>query len=56
MNQHDPKHYYYHRQDPYKLGYWDDDIELQPTVKEVIIGTISLILALIAIGSVLFLN
>ena len=56
MNQFDHKHYYYHRKDPNPYGYWDDPIELQPTIKEVIIGTILFILALIAIGSVLFLN
>jgi hypothetical protein len=56
MNQYDPKHYYFHRQDPYKFGYWHDPLEVKPTVKEVVIGSITFIVALIAIGSVLFLN
>jgi hypothetical protein len=56
MNQHDPKHYYFHRQDPNPLGYWDDPLELKPSPKEVIIGTILLIIAFVLIGSVLFLN
>jgi len=55
MNQHDPKHYYFQRQDPFKLGYWTED-EIKPTKGEFIIGSLSLILALVAIGSVLFLN
>jgi hypothetical protein len=54
MNQHDPKYYYYPRQDPFKMGYWED--EPQPSLKEVSIGIISLIVAFVAIGSVLFLN
>jgi hypothetical protein len=56
VNQHDPKHYYFHRQDPNPYGYWDDPLELKPSVKEVVIGSIALILAFVLIGSVLFLN
>jgi len=58
MNQHDPKHYYYPRQDPFKLGYWED--QPQPLLKEVSIGVIAFIVVLslifVAIKSVLFLN
>jgi hypothetical protein len=57
MNQHDPKYYYYQRQDPFKLGYWDDE---QPLLKEVSIGVITFIVILTvifaSIESVLFLN
>jgi hypothetical protein len=58
MNQHDPKHYYYPRQDPFKMGYWEP--EQQPLLKEVSIGVITFIVVLslifVAIESVLFLN
>lgn len=56
MNQFDPKHYQFQRQDPFKLGFWDEDQPLKPTKGEFIIGSLVLILAFIAIGSVLFLN
>ena len=58
MNQHDPKHYYYTHQDPFKMGYWEP--EQQPLLKEVSIGVITFIVVLslifVAIESVLFLN
>ena len=44
----------FQRQDPNPYGYWED--EQQPSVKEVIIGAVLLILAFVLIGSVLFLN
>lgn len=56
MNQYDPRHYYYHRQDPYKMGYWDESTEIKPSKGEFIIGSLALILAFVLIGSVLFLN
>ena len=55
MNQYEHKHYYYQRQDPFKLGYWEDD-NITPKKGEVILGTILLIVAFVTIGSVLFLN
>ena len=54
MNQYEHKHYYYPHQDPFKLGYWED--EPQPSVKEVLIGSLLLVIAFALIGSVLFLN
>lgn len=52
MNQYDPKHYYFERKDPFKLGYWEDDYEL--INKEEIIAAILFILCLALLGSFLF--
>jgi hypothetical protein len=58
MNQYEHKHYYYPHQDPYKLGYWEE--QPQPLLKEVTIGVIIFIVVLslifVSIESVLFLN
>ena len=56
MNQFDPKHYYFSRYDPFKYAMWEESIELKPMKGEFIIGSLTLILAFVAIGSVLFLN
>jgi hypothetical protein len=56
MNQYDPRHYYFYRNDPYKQGYWSLDTEIKPSKGEFIIGSLALILAFVLIGSVLFLN
>ena len=53
MNQFDPKHYYYSRYDPFKYAMWE---ESKPMKGEFIIGSLTLILTFVAIGSVLFLN
>jgi hypothetical protein len=52
MNQYDPKHYYFERKDPFKLGYWEDDYEL--INKEEVIAAILFILCLALLGSFLF--
>ena len=56
VNQHDPRHYYFYRNDPYKQKYWSLDTEIKPSKGEFIIGSLLLILAFVMIGSVLFLN
>lgn len=52
MNQHDRKHYYFERQDPFKLGHWEDESIFN---KEEILAVVCFILCIAVLGCFLFL-
>ena len=52
LNQHDRKHYYFERQDPFKLGHWEDESIFN---KEEILAVVCFILCITVLGCFLFL-